>query len=130
MSAKAEEIFELISSSGLSAPEMTHSLKMVGDGDMQKGFLHMARFFHSDGFSEGVSVGTKRGFIQGALGALGAVALVGGIYVTGKINERKRKTQLENEGKKILNTLKETKFTEEATTTRTEPMEEGEENEK
>ena len=33
----ADQIMDLISNSGKKAPEMTHALKYIGDGDMQKG---------------------------------------------------------------------------------------------
>lgn len=65
-------ISDLIKSSGKSAPQMTHALKHLGNGDMQKGITRISNYFTK----EGVKIGEERGFIRGAAGVSGLFLLI------------------------------------------------------
>ena len=41
----AEEIYDLVNTTGKSAPDMTKALKNIGDGDMQQGIKKLSDFF-------------------------------------------------------------------------------------
>ena len=89
----SKEITELLSDSCKAAPDMTHSLKIIGDGDMKNGMKTVAEFFTESGM--------KKGALLGTVGTLTVVGLIVGIkelYSMNKANKEK--------GEKILNGLK------------------------
>ncbi len=98
------QITELMTNNGMSAPEMTHALKILGNGSMQQGFIRMGAFF-SEEIKEASWQGLTTGRIQGCLlGAAGTV-LVGGVslYIYNKVNKRKK---LEKEEHEILRVMR------------------------
>lgn len=51
---------------------MTHALKHLGNGDMQKGITRISNYFTK----EGIKIGEERGFIRGAAGVSGFFLLI------------------------------------------------------
>ena len=81
----AEEIYDLVNTTGKSAPDMTKALKNIGDGDMQQGIKKLSDFFSATakeiGLERGLKLGEQRGWIKGLLTTLGIVSLAaGGVY--------------------------------------------------
>lgn len=108
----AEEIYDLVNTTGKSAPDMTKALKNIGDGDMQQG-IKLSDFFSATakeiGLERGLKLGEQRGWIKGSLTTLGIVSLAaGGVYIKEKYAAFKRKKALEQEGQVILAAIKET----------------------
>lgn len=52
MSDLNKKITELLSDSCKAAPDMTHSLKIIGDGDMKEGMKTIAEFFEENGMKK------------------------------------------------------------------------------
>lgn len=73
MSELVSLINDLIKSSGISAPKMTHALKYLGDGNMQNGIARIASFCTK----EGIKIGTVRVAIGGVVGS----AVLYGLYL-------------------------------------------------
>lgn len=69
MSDLTKDIKELLSDTCKAAPDMTHGLKSIGNGNMKKGVLTVTEYFNESGKKEGA-----------ALGAIGAFLLTGAIY--------------------------------------------------
>lgn len=109
----AEEIYDLVNTTGKSAPDMTKALKNIGDGDMQQGIKKLSDFFSATakeiGLERGLKLGEQRGWIKGSLTTLAIVSLAaGGVYIKEKYAAYKRKKALEQEGQVILAAIKET----------------------
>lgn len=97
MSKTSEQIKDLILNFGKKAPEMTHALKFIGDGNMQKGIGKIADYY----FEEGMKKGTIKGAAGGAATlAIGALVIR---FVKKKISESKKHEQ---EGQEILKGLR------------------------
>lgn len=110
MSDRSKEIMELINYNGKNATDMTSALKKIGDGDMQKGLNTLASYFQNTG----INIGEKSGWIKGAAATLGVtLAIGGGAYLIDKYKKYKAKKELEAEGEKIYEALKETIVVEE-----------------
>ena len=83
-----------------SGPQMTHLVTVTGDGNMQTGFIFCADYFHSKGIEKGKRIGTRSGFIKGAVVTSG---LWGAVFITKKIIEQiadKKKQEAINNFKK------------------------------
>ena len=92
MSDVAYKIKEVLSETCKSAPEMTHALKIVGDGDMKTGIMIIANYFEKRGLN--------KGRLQGVAGTLTVVGLVG---IITKVIDSNRKN--DEEGKQIIQKL-------------------------
>lgn len=57
----AEEIYDLVNTTGKSAPDMTKALKNIGDGDMQQGIKKLSDFFSATAKEIGLERGLKLG---------------------------------------------------------------------
>ena len=98
MNNTAEQIAKLIYAPNPSAPNTTHALAELGNGNMQNGLRRIASYYAAESSSN-----LRLGRIQGCLvGALSATATAGAIALIYHSIQRKR---LESEGKVILNTL-------------------------
>ena len=75
MSDLNKKITELLSDSCKAAPDMTHSLKIIGDGDMKEGMKTIAEFFEENGMKKGALFGTA-----GTLTVIGLIVVVKKIY--------------------------------------------------
>lgn len=105
MSDRSKEIMELITNNGKNATDMTSALKKIGDGDMQKGLNTLASYFRNTG----INIGEKSGWVKGSATTLGVtLAIGGGAYLIDKYKKYKAKKELEAEGEKIYEALKET----------------------
>ena len=71
---------------------MTHSLKIIGDGDMKEGMKTIAEFFEENGMKKGALFGTA-----GTLTVIGLIVGVKKIYSMKNAHKEK--------GEKILNGL-------------------------
>lgn len=92
MSDLNKKITELLSDSCKAAPDMTHSLKIIGDGDMKEGMKTIAEFFEENGMKKGALFGTA-----GTLTVIGLIVGVKKIYSMKKAHKEK--------GEKILSGL-------------------------
>ena len=95
----SKQIIELITSSGKTAPQLTHALKFIG-GNMQNGIYIVAEYFRK----EGINIGIKKGLARGRLEGAAFMAFIATIIesVRRKISEDKA---LETEGQEILRGL-------------------------
>ena len=93
MSDLSKKITELLSNECKAAPDMTHGLKNIGDGDMKEGMKTIAEFFEENGMKKGALFGTA-----GTLTVIGLIVGVKKIYSMKKAHKEK--------GEKILNGLK------------------------
>ena len=100
MSNTGKQIANLMMDTGKSAPDMTHAVKVLGNGSMQKGFSRIGKYF-MDEINTANKKGLTKGRIQGGIaGALGAVALGGAIKFA--IDKKHKHSAHEIEGQKIL----------------------------
>ena len=92
------QIANLITSNGKTGADMTHALKELGGGDMQRGLTRIADFFLADSAQS-----LKIGRIQGAVGGVAGVGTIFLVYklIKDTVNNSKHK----EEGKVILNCL-------------------------
>ena len=92
MSDLSKKITELLSNECKAAPDMTHGLKNIGDGDMKEGMKIMVDFFEENGM--------RKGALLGATATLAGVGLIVGakkLYSMKKVHKEK--------GEKILSGL-------------------------
>lgn len=99
MSNVSIQIANLITYTGKTGPEMTHALKALGGGDMQKGITRIAEYF----LAKSPEL-LKRGRIQGAIGGITCAAVL--LLIAKLYNQSKKNTKLNAEGEAILKTLK------------------------
>ena len=92
MSDLSKKITELLSNECKAAPDMTHGLKNIGDGDMKEGMKTIAEFFEENGMKKGALFGTA-----GTLTVIGLIVGVKKIYSMKKAHKEK--------GEKILSGL-------------------------
>ena len=93
------QITNLITGSGKTGADMTHALKELGGGNMQRGLTRIAEFFLADS-----AYSLKVGRIQGAVGG---VAGVGAIFLVYKlIKGAAKNSKYKEEGKAIHNSIK------------------------
>ena len=93
MSDLSKKITELLSNECKAAPDMTHGLKNIGDGDMKEGMKTIAEFFEENGMKKGALFGTA-----GTLTVIGLIVGVKKMYSMKNAHKEK--------GEKILNGLK------------------------
>ncbi len=100
------QIADLMKNNGKSAPDMTHALAALGNGNMQAGFARIGEFYKKE-LSITAAKSMAKGRIQGGVVGIAVTAFISGIvYATKKISEnRKSKLAHETEGKAILQTL-------------------------
>lgn len=95
MSNLGKQITELLMDSGKSAPTITHALKSLGNGSMQKGLARMSNYLVDDATAKGLT----RGRLEGGLVVFSSAAFICFIY-------HRRATLFRNqEGEKILSAL-------------------------
>lgn len=56
MSDLSKKITELLSNECKAAPDMTHGLKNIGDGDMKEGMKIMVDFFEENGMRKHIKM--------------------------------------------------------------------------
>lgn len=97
MNNTGEEILEILTPSGKSAPEITHALKFIGNGSMEAGLSKIGDYFQKE-----VKNGTMKGAIGGVIG--GVILMKTVELVKKKIDESKNHKE---EGEVILKGLRE-----------------------
>lgn len=103
MSNTGLQIANLMMDNNKNAADMTHAVKVLGNGSMQRGFFRIGEFFSKE-IDLANAAGLRRGRIQGGLvGALGAFCVGGLIWWLAQDGEDK--TAHEAEGQKILRTM-------------------------
>lgn len=95
MLSTTKQIEDLITASGQTGPQMTHVLKVLGDGDMQEGLIRIANYFYAEGKNY-IKVGRLQGVVAGATSA-GLIFLI-----TKLINDRREKSKQQEEAKAII----------------------------
>ena len=100
MSKIGTEISTLLFEPGQAGADMTHRLKVLGNGSMQNGIKIIADFFTE----EGINIGEVRGIIKGSVGtAIVATAVFGSVHLIKE--HRKNVKDHETKGKKIYTVL-------------------------
>lgn len=103
MTDTRKQILDLMTSNGKSAPEMTHSVKVLGNGSMQKGLTYIGEYFKKE-IELASSRGITKGRIQGGIAGTIIGASLGGLAYL--VVRNKKKAELHEEaGNKILKTL-------------------------
>ena len=103
MSNTANQILNLMQSNGKTAPEITHDLKVLGNGSMQAGLQRIGAYFNHEIAIES-SKALSRGRVEGTLIGIGITAIVipTALYLKKKFKEI---NEHDAEGQKILNTF-------------------------
>ncbi len=98
-----KQILDLVQSKGKSADKMTSAFKFIGNGSMEDGIKHFAKFFSDSGYSKGEQTGILKG-VGGTLGGITAAILIYQLvqYIRQQIQKKK---ELEQEGNKIITAL-------------------------
>ncbi len=103
MTETGKQIAELMADSGKSAADMTHAMKVLGNGSMQQGFARIAMYF-SEEEAMAEAKGLARGRIEGGVAVGIGLTLLGLISAIIK-RHRKKKMKHEAEGQIILSAL-------------------------
>ena len=107
MSNTGLQIANLMMDNKKSAADMTHAVKLLGNGSMQRGFSRIGEFFSKE-IALANAAGLRRGRIQGGLaGALGAFCIGGLIWWF--VQDWDDATAHEEEGQRILQTMETSK---------------------
>lgn len=104
MTNTGKQIAELMMDTGKSAPDMTHAVKILGDGSMQNGFSRIGEYFMEEN-AIASGKGLFKGRIQGCIAGAVAVSLLGGITLL-VASKKEKKTNHEAEGQEILKAVK------------------------
>lgn len=98
MSTMSTQIMDLVGTKNISASDMSHAAKLIGDGDMQQGFRKIARYFKDMGYLEG----SRHGWIKGSVTTLVVGAVVwGGVQIKRLYDENQFRKRLERDGEAI-----------------------------
>ena len=103
MASTATQIANIMTNNGKTAADMTHALKLLGNGNMQNGLARISEYYSTEvKYAKGK--GLTRGRYQGT-----AIGIVGTIAVIKLIQEVKKdhaaKLIHESEGRTILKTV-------------------------
>lgn len=106
MTNTATQITDLMTGPSKTAPEMTHALKTIGNGSMQRGFSVMGEFF-AEAIAEAFAKGLSKGRIQGGLiGAIGASGIAATSFIVSKrVQKKNQKIRHEEKGQRILRAM-------------------------
>lgn len=105
MTNTGRQITNLMMDTGKSAADMTHAVKVLGNGSMQQGFSRIGAFF-SEEVATAAANGLATGRVQGGIAGMLGTAAVGGI-IAFVINRKRKKDAHEAEGKIILQAMQE-----------------------
>lgn len=102
MTETGKRILDLMTNNGKSASEITHSIKVLGNGSMQRGLTYIGEYFKEE-IADASSKGLTKGRMQGVAGTALALSIGGLSYF---VIRRKKKAKLHEEaGQKILKTM-------------------------
>lgn len=99
MTKMAMQITELITTSGQTGPQMTHALKVLGNGDMRQGLIRIAKFFLATGKSY-----IKVARLQGVIGGAAGVGLI--LLIAKFIKDEREKSKHKEEAEAIMDAFK------------------------
>lgn len=102
MSQTERLVNELVSCGGNSAPEMTHSLKVLGQGDMATGLKCFGGYLFFCGYTKGELVGV----LKGSLGTV-SIGLFAFVVIPQIINRIESQRVLKEAHAKMICTLRE-----------------------
>ena len=98
MSTKSTQIMGLVGTKNISASDMSHTAKLIGNGDMQQGLRKIAAYFKDMGYLEG----NRNGWIKGSVTTLFVGAVVwGGVQLKRLYEENQLSKRLERDGEAI-----------------------------
>ena len=101
------QIANLMKDNNMNAADMTHAVKVLGDGSMQKGFFEIGEFFSKE-IDLANSASLRKGRIQGGLAGMFGAVCIGGL-IWWFVQDREDVTAHEEEGKRILQTMENSK---------------------
>ena len=103
MTNTAMQIANLMMNNGKNAADMTHAVKILGEGSMQRGFARIGEYFSAE-VADATAKGLMSGRIQGGIVGILGTATIGGLawWLT---RDRKAKAAHETEGRTILRTM-------------------------
>ena len=106
MDNSTEMITRTIINDNLSAPQITHALNELGDGDgMKKGISRIVEYY-----AEEISNAKTEGIGIGIIASGVVVMLVGGgVWYVGKLKKKRNQKHI-SEGEQILNSLEGSSF--------------------
>lgn len=111
--SQTAEIYELVSTTGKSAPNMTNALKSIGNGNMQDGIKAMADFFWGSGSLHGKKIGERNGWIKGSITTIIAGAAIWtGMQIKHIYEEKQFRKSLQENGDRIIKAMKDNTPTE------------------
>lgn len=99
MTVTTMKISDFITTSGHTGPQMTHALKVLGNGDMQQGLIRIAKYSFAEGKSY-IKVGRLQGVVGGAAGAV----LI--LLIAKFIKDGREKSKQQEEAKAIMDAFK------------------------
>lgn len=105
MTSTGRQITNLMMDTGKSAADMTHAVKVLGNGSMQQGFSRIGAFF-SEEVATAAAKGLTTGRVQGGIVGMLGTAAVGGI-IAFAVSKKRKKDAHEAEGQIILQTMQE-----------------------
>lgn len=105
--SQTAQIYELVSTTGKSAPNMTNALKAIGDGSMQDGIKSMADFFWGSGSLHGKKIGERNGWMKGSITTLLIGATIwGGVQIKRRYDDYQFRKSLQENGDRIIKAMK------------------------
>ena len=106
MTNTGKQIASLLMETGKTAPDMTHALKILGNGSMEKGFAKIGTFFEEE-IAIAAAKELSKGRAQGVIGTLGILFIGGIIYVITKKKEKAKHEEAkhEEEGQEIIKAI-------------------------
>ena len=107
MTNTAMQIANLMKNNEKNAADMTHAVKILGEGSMQRGFARIGEYFSAE-VADAAAKSLMSGRIQGGIVGILGTAAVGGLawWLT---REKKAKAAHEAEGRTILRTMETTR---------------------
>ena len=102
MANTAMQIANLMMSNGKNAADMTHTVKILGGGSMQRGFARIGAFFSAE-VAGATAKGLMYGRIQGGVVGILGTTVVGGLIWW--LTRNKETAAHEVEGRTILRTM-------------------------
>jgi len=99
MITSTEQIAYIITASGQTGPQMTHALKVLGNGNMQQGLIRIAKYFFAEGKSY-IKVGRLQGAVLGTVG--GTTLTLATFMIAKQIKNRREKSKHDEEAEAII----------------------------
>lgn len=98
MTNTGKQIANLMIDTGKSGAEMSHAVKVLGNGSMQRGFARIGEYYTAEN-----AIALSKGRLQGGVIVLGVLGTIGAIKYS--IDKYKSSHAHINEGKIIFDTI-------------------------